>query len=110
MPDPISTADRHAVVCNVQRADGVARAGAKVWVTHVADIGGGGDRPVVLVRSRSGRLVERRMAAIHLRDFRVSTVPAAHPRYADERIVHDDRYQAQQVADMLAAAAARTSS
>lgn len=94
-------ADRYAVACNVTTADAVVATGASAWLTHETDPGWGHERPVVLVRSRSGRLVQRRMASTRLRDFRVKTIPPEHPRYDDDRIVHETRDSAERLAVAL---------
>lgn len=100
--------DRYAVVCNLAEPDAVGRAGAKAWVTPVALAHR--ERIVVLVRSRGGRHAERWMAIAKLRDFRVTTVPPAHPRALDPRIdLHASREDAQAVAESLSEVPARLS-
>jgi hypothetical protein len=41
------------------------------------------------------------MASTRLRDFRVKTIPPEHPRYDDDRIVHETRDSAERLAVAL---------
>lgn len=72
--------DRQVVQCNYAEATGIAANGARAYVAQL-NPGNANDRIVVLVRSRSGRWVEKWENRARLTDFRVKTLPPEHPLY-----------------------------
>ena len=77
--------DRRFIACNYREGTGVAAEGALAYV--ILQLGGNlPDRVRVLARSRGGRWVEKWESMRRLTNFRLKTIPPAHPRYGDERI------------------------
>lgn len=81
--------DRTVIQCNYTDGTNVASSGARAYVIG-DDNGGGYERWRLLVRSRSGRWVEKWENAKRLNDFRLKTLPPEHPLYGDERIADGD--------------------
>lgn len=84
-----ATADRRVVQCNYAAPVSAAPAGARAYLVR-PNPGNGDDRVVILVRSRSGRWVEKWEDIRRLENFRCKTLPPGHPLYGDERIWDDD--------------------
>lgn len=77
--------DRRFIACNYREGTGVAAEGALAYV--VLWLGGNlPERVSVLVRSRGGRWVQKWESMRRLTNFRLKTIPPAHPRHGDERI------------------------
>lgn len=77
--------DKQAVACNYTEATSIAAVGALCYVCGWDD-GSPAERLKILVRSRSGRWVQKWEAARRLGNFRIKTLPPAHPLYNDDRI------------------------
>jgi hypothetical protein len=77
--------DMRVVKCNYLEPTKIASAGSVAYLS-LTNPGGGNDRIVVLVRSRSGRLVRKWESIKRLGNFRAKTIPPEHPRYGDERL------------------------
>jgi hypothetical protein len=77
--DPERDIDRdlRKITCNMVEARSVYAAGARAYVLWTA-----GGRLRVLIRSRSGRWVERWVAPSFVRDVRATTIPPRHTLYA----------------------------
>jgi len=95
--------DRRVVQCNLVAGQSTAAAGARAYVV-LANPGGGSDRIVVLLRSRSGRWIEMWQDIRTLGNFRVKTIPAGHPLYGHDRLWPDEP---EQLVERLTAARAR---
>lgn len=77
--------DRRMLACNYLESTSVAAKGALAYV--LLQFGGNlPDRIRVLVRSRSGRWVEKWESVRRLGSPRLETLPPGHPRYGDERL------------------------
>ena len=100
----IETADQQVIACNYTEPTSVAAGGALAYV--VPQLGGNlPERVRVLVRSRSGRWVEKWEAIWRLDNFRLKTLPPDHPRYGDERLWPDTVITEQDVAALALARA-----
>lgn len=77
--------DRRVVQCNLTTGQPTAVAGARAYVVR-GNPGNGDERIVVLLRSRSGRWIEKWQDIRTLNHFRIKTLPVGHPRYGDERL------------------------
>jgi len=77
--------DRRVIQCNLTRGQSTASAGARAYVV-LTNPGGGSDRIVVLLRSRSGRWIEKWQDIRTLENFRVKTIPVEHQMYGNDRI------------------------
>jgi hypothetical protein len=80
-----SAEPKYLIACNYAEATNVAAKGALAFVIT----GRGGNLPEnvkILVRSRSGRWVEKWERVAKLGNFRLKTIPPEHPRYHDERL------------------------
>lgn len=97
MADTPPPADRKVVQCNYAEGTKIASLGARAYVVY-PNPGGGHDRVGILVRSRSGRWVEKWEDARRLRDFRVKTLPPGHPLHGNDRL-----YPAEYADGLLAA-------
>lgn len=80
-----AAADKRVIACNVAQASGVFATGARAYVRYTV----GDDRLSVLGRSRGGRWVGIWQALERLENFRVVTLPPAHPLYHYELHEHD---------------------
>jgi hypothetical protein len=80
------TEDHRVVACNYTTATSIAAKGALCYLCGVDD-SSPAERLEVLVRSRGGRWVRKWEDARRLGNFRVKTLPPAHPLYNDERIL-----------------------
>lgn len=78
-------ADRTVIACNYAEGTKIASLGALAYFCD-GWTGGGYERVRVLVRSRGGRWVKKWESVKRLRNFRLKTLPASHPRYADKRV------------------------
>lgn len=85
--DETPQADRRVVQCNTVRPTSASSAGARCYLICHA---GNGDKVEVLVRTRSGRWADVWKHVRDLRDFRVKTLPPAHPLYRDPRLCDCD--------------------
>lgn len=74
--------DLRVIACNLRDPTSTAGKGALAYVLRT-NPGGGHDRIVILVRSRSGRWVEKREAMSRLCNFRLKTLPPDSPRFWD---------------------------
>ncbi len=83
--EPPPPPDRHAIQCNLTTAQSAAAKGARAYVVRT-NPGWGHDRIVVLLRSRSGRWIEKWQDIRTLANFRVKTIPAEHQMYGDDRV------------------------
>lgn len=77
--------DRRVIQCNYAEATGIATDGARAYLV-LPNPGGGHDRIQILVRSRSGRWVEKWEDIRRLTDFRAKTLPPEHPLYDHDRL------------------------
>lgn len=77
--------DRRVIACNVAQPSNVAPEGAKAFISQL-NHGGGNDRVVVLMRSRGIRFILKWTPIERLRNFRLVTIPPAHPLYKDLRL------------------------
>jgi len=79
------TGDRFVIQCNYTKSTKIAVAGARAYV-RLDNPGNGHDRIMILVRSRGGRWVLKWESTARLGNFRVKTLPSAHPLYDDDRM------------------------
>ena len=79
------TEDRRVVQMNYSEGTNVAPKGARAYLV-LLNPGGGEDRIVILVRSRSGRWVRKYESAKRLTNPRAVTIPPEHRLYGDERL------------------------
>jgi hypothetical protein len=98
--------DKQAIACNYAEPTNIANKGAKAYFCY-GWAGGGYERVNILVRSRSGRLVQKWEHIRRLENFRLKTLPPEHPRYNDERLWH---WPSLEIVSDLHAAKARTQS
>lgn len=80
--DPL---DRRVVQCNYTEPASAVASGARAYLLR-PNPGSGDERIVILVRSRSGRWVEKWEDIRRLGNFRCKTLPPEHPMHADERL------------------------
>lgn len=95
--------DRRVVQCNLTVPTSAAARGARAYVVLV-NRGNGSDRIEILLRSRSGRWVEKWEDIRHLDHFRAKTIPFGHPIYGRLRLW---TYEPEQTAAELAQARQR---
>ena len=81
--------DKTVVVCNYEVATSMCSQGALAYVGLVW-IGGGCQRLVIRVRTRSGRWVTKWESIKRLINFRFKTLPPDHPRYSDVENYYGD--------------------
>jgi hypothetical protein len=94
----IKEGDKRFIACNFRKGTKIARKGAIAYVLW-PNYGGGNDRIPLLVRSRSGRWVEKWEAMSRLENFRFKTIPPEHPLYnRDYGILNDACLQSLQEA------------
>lgn len=79
------TGDRQVIQCNYVEATKVAPSGARAYVAASSPIAIYG-RIVVLVRSHSGRWVQKWESLQRLGNFRVKALPPEHGHHGDERV------------------------
>lgn len=72
--------DLRVVQCNIAAPTKTAVEGSRCYLANL-NPGGGSDRIVVLIRSRSGRWIAKWENIRRLTDFRVKTIPAEHTLY-----------------------------
>lgn len=78
--------DRRVIQCNLIQGRKVAAAGARAYVV---DLNGACSGDVeVLIRNRRGHWVRHWLRPWHLSNFRLKTVPPAHPLY--DRLAYAD--------------------
>ncbi len=77
--------DRRVIQCNLTTSQKTAAKGARAYAIST-NPGGGADRIVILLRSRSGRWIEKWQDIRTLANFRVKTLPIGHPLYSHSRI------------------------
>lgn len=76
-------ADITVIACNYTQATNVVSNGSKAYVDPVYLGGNLPERMRVLVRSRSGRWIEKWEDTRRLSNFRLKTIPPQHARYHD---------------------------
>lgn len=72
--------DRRAIACNIRVPTATAVEGALAYVLWT-NPGNGNDRLPLLIRSRSGRWIEKWEDMRRLDNFRLKTLPPEHPLY-----------------------------
>lgn len=77
--------DRWVIQCNYAESTSAIPTGARAYVIYL-NRGGGHDRINVLVRSRSGRWIEKWEDRRRLTNFRAKTLPPDHPLYSNDRL------------------------
>lgn len=75
--------DKRVIACNYLEAVSVASKGALCYVVGTA---GDAENIELLIRSRSGRWIQKWERLKRIGNFRFKTLPPEHPRYKDERI------------------------
>lgn len=93
--------DKYIVACNLSVSTRHCPKGGLAYIRWRA---GGDDRRVSLrARSHSGRWITIWYPLKRLRNFRIKTIPADHPRYQDDHMwLWDERESAErQLADVL---------
>lgn len=86
----MTTEDRRVIACNVLVPTSTASAGSLAYVRST-NPGGGSDRIALLIRSRSGRWIEKWEDMRRLGNFRLKVLPPEHPLH--DRL--DDRDEAE---------------
>lgn len=79
------TTSKIAIACNIAEPTKECVAGALAFVINF-NPGSGGESMHVYARSRSGRWIRKWERLHRLTNFRVKTIPPAHPRYSVEDI------------------------
>lgn len=79
--------DKRVIACNLRDATKIGMDGALCYLIGVP---GNPASIRVLVRSRSGRWVDRWERRNRLTNFRIKSLPPEHPKYPDERIYGGD--------------------
>lgn len=77
--------DRRVLQCNYTETTNIAPQGARAYLVST-NRGNGNDRVEILVRSHSGRWVEKYERIDRLENWRVKTLPPRHPLYSHERL------------------------
>lgn len=83
--EPAPPVDRQAIACNYLEATNVAAQGALAYVI-LTNPGWGGERVMILVRSRGGRWVEKWENTRRLGNFRLKTICPEDPLYRFSQI------------------------
>lgn len=74
------SSDLRVIACNYKESISAVRKGALCYMLN-SNPGNGGERVNLLIRSRSGRWIEKWENVKRLGQFRMKTVPPEHPQY-----------------------------
>jgi hypothetical protein len=96
--------DRRVIQCNIAVGTKTAVQGARCYVLWL-NPGWDNERLSLLIRSRSGRWIQKWERIENLTGFRVKTIPPEHPLYRDVRLVDRGGCADKDVVELLASKA-----